>query len=188
MYLVFGIAVAGVAAAYAWLSSEEQSAMNSYHNRSRQLAREVTERQGQLNSYKQANRAIREYYQHIDLHHNSVLTANDCYAFYSVQKQMLTMLSVRIDTIIQQIIELKEQRDKSSGALKTQVREQLNVMRECLKQAKHERSTIKQQKDALWSEIRGINHKTHELKLYLRDHCGEKGYNWYQRGLERRHA
>lgn len=189
MYLVFGIAVASVAAAaYAWLSNEEQSAMNSYHSSSRRLAREVAERQGQLNSYKQTNRATQDFYRHIELHYNSVLTANDCYAFYDVQKQMLTMLSVRIDALIKQIIELKKQRDEASGSVKAQIREQLNAVHGSLKQAKHERSNIKQQKEALLLELRDINYKTHELKLYLRDHCGQKGRDWYQRGLERRSA
>ncbi len=189
MYLVFGIAVAGIAtAAYAWLSNEDQSAMNSYHSSSRQLAREVAERQGQLNSYKQANRATQDFYRHIKLHYNSVLTANNCYKFYDVQKQMLTMLSARIDIQIKQIIELKKQRDEASGSVKAQIREQLNAVRESLKQAKNERSNIKQQKEALFSELRDINHKTRELKLYLRDHCGQKGRDWYQRGLERRSA
>lgn len=189
MYLVFGIAVASVAAvAYAWLSNEEQSAINSYHSSSRRLTREVAERQGQLNSYKQTNRATQDFYRHIELHYNSVITANDCYKFYDVQKQMLTMLSSRIEILIKQIIELKKQRDEAIGSVKVQIREQLNSVRESLNQAKHERSNIKQQKVTLLSELRDINHKTRELKLYLRDHCGQKGRDWYQRRLERRSA
>lgn len=186
MYLVFGIAVASVTVvAYAWLSNEEQSAINSYHSSSRRLTREVAERQGQLNSYKQTNRATQDFYLHIELHYNSVLTVNDCYSFYDDQKKILTRLSGRIDVLMKQIIGLKQQRDKADSLLKAQILEQLNTLRSSLKEAKNERSIIKQQKVALLSELRDINHKTRELKLYLRDQCGQKGRDWYQRRLER---
>ena len=187
MFYVLGVAAVGVLA-YAWLSSEEQSAINSYHSSSRRLAREVNERQQQLSSYRRNNRAAEDFYQHIELHYNSVLTANHCYILYDEQKQILKMLNGRIDVLVQQLNMLKKQRDSADNAQKPQIREQLNTVRSFLKQANLERANIKQQKEALLFELRDINHKTRELKLYLRDNCGNKGRDWYQRSLERRSA
>lgn len=187
MLYVLGAAAVGVIA-YAWLSSAEQSAMNSYHSSARRLSHEIEQRQGQLNSYRQASQAARDYYKHIDLHHNSVLTANEAFALYDAQKQMLTMLNQRIHGFVQQIIALKKQRDVAKGAEKAEIRQQLNVVRGFLQEAKLERANMKQQKETLLFELREINKKTRELKLYIRDNCGKKGRDWYQRGLERRSA
>lgn len=185
MYYVLGVAAVGFIA-YAWLSGEEQSAISSYHNSSRRLAREVNERQQQLDSYRKGNRAAQDFYQHIELHYNSVLTGNHCYSLYDEQKQILNMLNGRIDALVQQLDRLKKQRDCANSAEKPQIREQLNTVRSFLKEANIERTNIKQQKETLLFELRDINQKTHGLKLYIRDKCGKKGHDWFQRGLERR--
>lgn len=187
MIYVLGIAAVGVLA-YAWLSGEEQAALNSYNSSSRRLAHEVTERQQQLNSYRIYSRAAQDFYKHIDLHHKSFLTAQHCYSLYEEQKQILRMLSSRIDGLVNQLNMLKQQRDIATGAQKAHIREQLKTVRGFLQEANAERATIKQQKDTLLFELRGINQKTRELKLYIRDNCGKKGRDWYQRGLERRSA
>lgn len=187
MIYVLGIAAVGVLA-YAWLSGEEQAALNSYNSSSRRLAREVTERQQQLNSYRRASHAAHDFYKHNDLYYNSVLTANNCFALYDEQKKMLKMIQGRVNDLIQQIIVLKQQRDAAKGEQKAQFRQLLSALYESLDQAKSECAKIRKQKKALLSEVREINHKTRELKLYMRDNCGKKGRDWYQGHLERRSA
>ena len=60
-------------------------------------------------------------------------------------------------------------------------------MREQLNDAKDYLIMLAEEKEHKLLDIRQINQATREYKLYIRDHCGEKGCDWYNRGLERAH-
>ena len=185
MFLPLGLAVAGLAV-YAWLSSEEQYAMDSYHRSSRRLSEETYTRRQQLNSYRKGNQAVYEYHKYVELHYQAVQTAGHCFAHYDEQKQLLVMLDGKIQQHIAAIIKLKKQRDQACGMQKQRIREQLQTMRGYLTEAKGSYQELKVEKQRLLTEVRELNQQTKELKLYIKDHCGSYGNDWYQRSLERR--
>ena len=58
-------------------------------------------------------------------------------------------------------------------------------MREQFNEAKNYLVMLAEQKENQLTDIRQINQATREYKLYIRDHCGQKGRDWYERGVER---
>lgn len=184
MYWVLGVAAAvGVVA---WLSNEEQNACASYNAASRRLSEETAQRQQQI-AERHANYAKnQDFYTHIELHYASHLTASALYEQYSDHKKLVAMFYDKKQQFGRCIASLKTQLRYTVGMQKEQIKVQLQQMREQFAQAKQQLTILHELKTELLYELRNLNAATREYKLYIRDHCGQKGHDWYERGLERK--
>lgn len=184
MYWLLGVAAVG--GVLAWLSSEENNARNDYYAKSDRLAKETQSRQQQLKTLR-ANRALaKDYYQHIELHHASVQTADACHKLYEDHKKLFKMIANREKLLGEQIGKLKQQRDLATGTEKQAIREQLTQTRDFLAQAKSQRQALFNEKSRLLEQLRTINQQTRDLKIYIGQHCGQKGRDWYARIEQRK--
>ena len=183
MYWVIGaVAVVGVVA---WLNGEEERACANYHASSHRLSTETRQRQQQI-AERRANYAKnQDFYKHIELHHASHLTADALYKELDNHKKIVDIFRNKQQTFGQCIGELKRQRDTATGTKKQDIREQLQQMRTQFIEAKDQLVMLAEEKERKLVELRQINQATREYKLYIRDHCGDKGRDWYERGLER---
>lgn len=183
MYWVIGmVAAAGIVA---WLSSEEQAACTNYHASSRKLSTETSQRQQQI-AKRRANYAKnQDFYEHIELHHASHLTAAALYETLDNHKQIVAIFHRKKQAFGHCIGELKQQREAATGIKKQAIREQLQQMRAQFNEARDQLVMLAEEKDRKLTELREINQATREYKLYIRNHCGQKGRDWYERGLER---
>ncbi|MBB3106126.1 chromosome segregation ATPase [Psychrobacter luti] len=183
MYWVIGaVAVAGVVA---WLNSEEQAACTNYHASSRRLSTETSQRQQQIAERRANYEKNQNFYEHIELHHASHLTADALYKELESHKKIVAMLREKQQSFGQCIGELKQQRDAAKSDQKQFIKEQLKQMREQLNEAKEYLVMLSEEKEHKLTQIRQINNATREYKLYIRDYCGEKGRDWYERSAER---
>ncbi len=187
MYWLIGAAAVTVGVSLlAWLSGEEQSAYNSYLTSSERLASETKLRQQQMAASQARYRSQKDYYKHIELHFASMKTASALYEQYETHKKMVAMFQNKQHSFSRCIINLKQQRDTAIGIKKSAIKAQLDEVRAHFQEAKAQLARLKQEKTKLLDEIRQLNAATHDYKLYIRDNCGQKGRNWYQRGLERK--
>ena len=183
MYWVIGaVAAVGIVA---WLSSEEQSAYTNYHASSRRLSTETLLRQQQIAERRANYENNQDFYEHIELHHASHLTADALYKELENHKKIVAIFRAKQQSFGKCIGELKKQRDAATGAQKQAIREQLQQMREQFNEAKEQLVILAEAKEQKLLEIRQINQSTREYKLYIRDNCGQKGRDWYERGIER---
>lgn len=183
MYWVLGIAAAvGVVA---WLSNEEQNACASYNLSSRRLSEETAQRQQQIAERRANYEKNQDFYEHIELHHASHLTADALYKELENHKKIVAIFRAKQQSFGKCIGELKKQRDAATGSQKQAIREQLQQMREQFNEAKKQLVILAEAKEQKLLEIRQINQSTREYKLYIRDNCGQKGQVWYERGIER---
>lgn len=187
MYWLIGAAAVAVGvSALAWLSGEEQSAYSSYLSAGERLASETKLRQQQMAASQARYRREQHYYEHIELHFASMKTASALFEQYETHKKMVAMFQNKQHSFSRCIIDLKQQRGAATGAKKRTLKLQLDEVRAHFQEAKAQLARLKQTKTELLSEIRQLNAATHDYKLYIRDNCGPKGRNWYQRGLERK--
>lgn len=183
MYWVIGaVAVVGVVA---WLNGEEERACANYHASSHRLSTETHHRQQQIAERRASYEKNQNFYEHIELHHASHLTADALYKELENHKRIVTIFKNKQQSFGQCIAELKKQRNNAHSAQKQAVKEQLQQMREQFNEAKNYLVMLAEEKERKLIDIRQINQATREYKLYIRDHCGEKGRNWYERGIER---
>jgi hypothetical protein len=183
MYWVIGaVAVVGVAA---WLNGEEERACANYHASSHRLSTETRQRQQQIAGRRANYAKNQDFYEHIELHHASHLTADALYKELDNHKKIVDIFRRKQQSFGQCIAELKKQRDTAQGSHKKAIREQIHQMREQFNEAKNYLVMLAEQKESHLTDIRQINQATREYKLYIRDHCGDKGRDWYERGVER---
>ncbi|MGP5503726.1 hypothetical protein [Psychrobacter celer] len=184
MYWILGVAAAvGVVA---WLSNEEQRACAAYNASGRRLSNETTERQQQIAERRANYEKNQDFYTHIELHHASHLTASALYEQYSNHKKLVAMFHDKKQQFGRHIASLKTQLRHAVGIQQEQIKVQLQQMREQFGQAKQQLTILHELKTELLYELRNLNAATREYKLYIRDHCGQKGRDWHQRGLERK--
>lgn len=183
MYWIIGaVAVVGVVA---WLNGEEEKACSNYYAASHRLTKETTLRQQQITLQRTSYRNNQNFYEHINLHHASHLTAAALYDALNHHKKIVAMFRAKKQSFGECICKLKKQRDVASGAQKQLIRGQLEQMRQQFKEAKEQLVVLAEEKERKLVEIREINQATREYKLYIRDNCGTKGNDWYERGVER---
>ena len=184
MYWAIGGAVAvGLVGVYAWLSSEEQSAYNDYCTSSRRVYKQSRQRQQQLRHLRKNNQLAQDYYKHIELHYQAVQTANACYEIYNQHKQILNMLYKKKKELGICIRNLKEQRNHATAPDKKVIINNLQIIRQYFQEVKDEIEKVKQEKEKQLQQVRQLNQATREFKLYIKDNCGKKGRDWYQRRL-----
>lgn len=183
MYWVIGmVAAAGMVA---WLSNEEQTACANYHASSRRLSTETSQRQQQIAEKRAKYAKNQDFYEHIELHHASHLTAAALYEELNNHKHIVAIFDRKKQSFGHCIGELKQQRDAATGIKKQAIREQLQQMRAQFNEAKDQLVMLAEEKERKLIELHEINQATREYKLYIRDHCGQKGRDWYERGLGR---
>lgn len=183
MYWVIG--AAAVVGVVAWLNGEEERACANYRVSSNRLSSETAQRQQQI-AERRANYAKnQDFYEHIELHHASHLTAAALYDELNNHKQIVAIFDKKRQAFGNCIGELKKQRDAATGIKKQAIREQLQQMRTQFNEAKNQLVMLAEEKERKLIELREINQATREYKLHIRDYCGEKGRDWYERGLER---
>ena len=184
MYWVLG--AAAVIGVVSWLSSEEQSACAAYNASSRKLSDETAQRQQQIAERRANYEKNQDFYTHIELHHASHLTASALYKQYCDHKKLVAMFYDKKHQFGRHIASLKTQLHHAMDIQKEQIKVHLQQMREQFEQAKQQLTILHELKTELLYELRNLNAATREYKLYIRDHCGQKGRDWHQRGLERK--
>lgn len=184
MYWVLG--AAAIIGVVAWLNGEEQSACATYNAASHKLAKETAARQQQMAERRASYHKNQDFYEHINLHYASIQTASALYDQYNHHKNLVAMFYDKKQQFGRRIVVLKKQHDMAIGIQKEQVRAQLQQIQAYFEEAKQQLKILHELKTDLLYELRHMNNDTREYKIYIRDHCGQKGRDWYGRGLERK--
>ena len=84
--------------------------------------------------------------------------------------------------------ELKEKkRATRSREDRAEIQKEIDLLNELRAGIFPDKDAVKAQRDELHAAVRRMNERTRELKLAIRDRCGSKGRDWYDR-LEARTA
>lgn len=184
MFWLIGGAIAAVGI-LGFLSYEENQAYSRYKSTESDLFKETEQREQQMQAQRTQHAYARNFREHIELHYASVQTANALYQHYEAHKNMVKMFRAKQKSLGAHIGMLKAQRDRATGEDKQAIKIELQQYYEYLKQAKAQLVSLYAAKDDLLNKIRKINQQTRAYKLYIRDHCGTQGHDWYARRLER---
>lgn len=183
--MYWGIGAVAVVGVVAWLNGEEERACANYRSSSNRLSSETAQHQQKIAERRANYKKNQDFYEHIELHHTSHLTAAALYDELNNHKHIVAIFDKKRQAFGRCIGELKKQRDTATGVKKQAIREQLQQMRTQFNEAKDQLVMLAEEKERKLIELREINQATREYKLHIRDYCGEKGRDWYERGLER---
>lgn len=172
---------------YDYFSWQEIEARQRWESKSREVKKTVEEHRRNIEVHIQEVRDSYNFKLLTDIHFSSFIVADSAYQLLDDARSSLDSLGrIIIKTKNEKkelLIKLKELKTRKE---KNQVLENLKLLNEMRQSLFDDKDKVKQQRDDLYNEVKRLNQQTNELKTFIRDRCGSKGIEWYERLEERR--
>lgn len=169
------------------------SILNSLRNKA------ARERQRWANEHEVVERQIQNYDQQIqyklqeaqytvdyhvltNLHFESMKIADHAYGLLKDSRVALDAIGMAIVEAGKEKNRLIAQKRASWNPFKANDLEQeISALIELSRQLYPDKDQLKAQRDNFYNQVQQFNSRTHTLKLAIRDRCGDKGRDWYNR-------
>ncbi len=194
----------GVAALiYGVVSEKERKARQRWEEMLWDVERSIEEHQRNIDAHVVQAQYSYNFQVLVDEHYASMKTADAAYKLLddarSSENGMNKMLKEAKDqrTLLRErlkeakkikdkgFIFFKKTREKKNKALIRDIELQLKEIRELRESVFEDRDKVKAQRASFLQEVRGLNNRTRELKELIRDQCGTRGLDWFNRLEER---
>jgi hypothetical protein len=122
-----------------------------------------------------------DFKQKIDAHYASHLAGSAAYSVYRDANTSYKALKRMIHDLKTQKQDLKNSLDGADVKAKGDALALIRAINVTLTQLFEDFNVVKQQKDNLKQQVYTLNQQTAQLKLQIRDQCGQGGRNWFAR-------
>ena len=169
------------------LSQREKDARERWRLEYAEVHRSVEDHRKQIEQHLTEAQESYDFHFLTSMHHSSLIVADAAY-------KLLQDARTSLEGIGKLILAAKEKRDNLEKEIRdTQERTkkvafvaELKEVTELRKSFFTDKDKVKEQRDGLLAEVRRLNAQTAELKKFIRDRCGPKGKDWYERLEERK--
>ncbi len=205
MGLLIPVAVVGgiVALIYKAVSDEEREASQRWEEMLWDVERSVEEHRRNIEAHLAQAQYSYNFQILVDEHYASMKTADAAYKLLddarNTENGLNKMLKEAKDqrTLFRErlkeakkikdkgFIFFKKTREKKNKTLIRDIELQLKEIRELRESAFDGRDKVKAQKASFLQEVQRLNNRTRELKELIRDQCGIRGLDWFNRLEER---
>ena len=194
----------GVAALiYGVVSEEERKARQRWEEMRESVERDLEKYQIDIETHVAQAQYSYNFQVLVDIHYASMQTADVAYKLLvdarSSENGMNKMLKEAKDqrTFLREklkearknrnkrFIFFKKIREKKNKALIRDIELQLKGIRELRESVFEDRDKVRAQKKSFLQEVQRLNNRTRELKELIRDECGTRGLDWFNRLEER---
>lgn len=167
---------------YKAMQSRTESTQKTWADARTQVKEKLSEQQSLLNQFYFHHQQQRTFHELCNLHYQSHNVANDVYKQLQTPRTLIRELnkSLHEAKIKQQELQqqLNPQLDHITRTHKLQEIKHLKDLRRCLFE---HRDALQQEIDTLQQQLHTLNADTSKLKERIRDTCGSRGQEWYQR-------
>ena len=187
-WLAIPIAAGAVAAIWGIFNQDARDARTRWESEKDRLQQEV-ERHRQNIEQNLAKAETSYSFQLLqDLHYSSVRVADHAYS-------ALRDAFKSLDTMGLMLVEAKTKRGEAYARLRSasghserhQIQQEIELINDLRATVFPDKDAVKAQKNSLLAEVKRLNEQTRKLKVAIRDRCGAKGRDWFNR-LEARTA
>lgn len=185
-WVIVPIVVVGVVAAIMSSASEgERSARRNWESKREEVKKTVEEHRKNIETHlKQAQQSYNFHFL-TDLHFSSHRIADSAYKLLNDARDSFGATIRILNQAFTKKNELKSKLETSTRELKEGYLTEIRSLNEFIGKVLEDKKIMESQRDNLLAEVKRLNAQTAELKSVIRDRCGEKGRDWYQR-LEQR--
>lgn len=153
-----------------------------WQNEHRNVKKTIKEHQ--RNIKQNIEKAQKSYNFHLltDLHFSSMKVANHAYSLLNDSKTTLDAMGKMLVDAKKKRNELyKEKKNTQDKNRKKDIQKEIQLINDLRSQIFPDKDNVKQQRKDMLEEVKKLNHQTRNLKLAIRDRCGSKGRDWYNR-------
>jgi hypothetical protein len=177
------LAAAGIAALMSAASEDERRAAERFNRTQLQVRRDMQTHRSQIsNHYGTANRNLR-FKKLCDLHwesHKINQLASETYKDAKVSCSGMSGMICRAEEEREKLRkQIKTAEKKKDTREADRLGEKHRVIQSMLTELFEEKKVLQAQKNTFYEEMMALREKTGDLKLQIRDTCGEKGREWY---------
>lgn len=182
------VALVGIAAVIAAsLSEDEKKARKRWQSKRAEVEKTVEEHRKNIEKHIDKAQRSYDFSVLVDIHYSSHRVADSAYQLLEDARSSISSISKILDQVTAKKNELKASIDGASPDKRRELLAEIRSLNDFKAKVMEDVSTIKQQRDSLFSEVKRLNSQTGSLKEAIRDRCGEKGRDWFRR-LEQRSA
>ncbi len=175
---LFGI---GTAVILSSVSKEEYEARERWATKHSEAKKTVEAHRTNIESHIRDAQQSFDFHSLINLHFSSLRAADNAYGLFNDARTSLSSIYQILDRINEQKnfqkSSLSEVGLKDSKSIVSEIRS----LDEFKSSVLGDLVDLKSQKEHLFAEVKRLNEQTHHLKIAIRDRCGQKGKEWFDR-------
>jgi hypothetical protein len=188
IFVVAGIALTAIGKSVyeKYFSNKEKKAKKEWQENREKVEKYISQQEVQIKEYTSKKNTEEDFYNLTNIHFTSMRIADQAYKLFDYSKIYLEAMNRNLQLTA-------ERNNKIHNLFKTKIEyekklkltKELNELKEVRKSLFGDKDTLKKQTDDLKNKLKSFNIRTSTLKFRIRDNCGEKGIDWFQR-LEQR--
>ena len=174
-----GIFIATITSA---ATEKEKEARASWERKREEVKRAVQKQQEIIDRHFSAIKENYDFYELKEVHYASVQVANAAYKLLKDARMSLEGIGKMLVAAKEKKDELylmrKETRDRDE---REEIQQEFDSVTEFRASLFNDKDLVKGQRDEMLLEVKRLNNQTHKLKELIRDKCGGRGIEWYNR-------
>ncbi len=180
-WLLGPIAVGAVALIVSSLSEDEKKARERWQSKREEVEKTVECHRKNIEEHIASAQQSYDFYVLVDIHYSSHKIADSAYELLKDARRSITTIKNILNNVTLKKNELKLSIDVSKPDNKKAILAEIRSLNEFKSTIIGDLSTLKTQRDNFLAEVQRLNAQTAILKLAIRDRCGEKGRDWFDR-------
>jgi hypothetical protein len=187
--VVAGIAISAIGKAVyeKYFSNKEKKAKKEWQENREKVEKYILQQEIEIQEYNSNKNTEEDFYNLTNIHFTSMKIADQAYRLFDYSKIYLEAMNRnlkltadrknKIENLFNTKIEYKK---------KLKLTEELNELKEIRRALFGDKDTLRKQTDDLKNKLKSFNIRTSTLKFRIRDNCGEKGLDWFERMEQRK--
>jgi hypothetical protein len=162
--------------------AEKIEACNRWESKREEVHRSVEDHRRQIEVHLYEAQQSYDFFVLTEMHNSSRVVSDVAYKLLNDAKINLDSISNLIRNTKEKCNILQSEIDSTNDfAAKSEIIRNIKEIRELKSNLYIQKDIIKEQKESLYSEVVRLNDQTAQLKLFIRDRCGDGGFEWYSR-------
>lgn len=185
LWLAVPVAIGGAAGAlYAYFSEKAGESRRQWESKRQELHLTIEDHRARIQQHIQKARTSADFHFLADLHHSSHLVADEAYKQYRNSKKCLSAMHDMANQAYEKKEEYKKKLDakpEPSKEHREEILGEINRLNDLRFTTYDEIEKLEEERNHFLSKVKSLNKQTRRLKLAIRDRCGRKGRDWYER-------
>lgn len=171
-------------------SDEEKESGSRWKEKRKEIELTIEEHQKKIDKHIDNAQESYDYHFLVELHYSSMMCANSAYKLLDDARDSLSGINKMLKRSKNEKLNIQKGIDSTSEERnwegKKEFINEVKMVNELRRGLFDERDKIISQKEKLLSDVKRLNNQTKKLKDHIREWCGDKGRDWYDRLEERR--
>ena len=163
-------------------TSEEEKASERWEKRRKNQLQKIEKLRIEIETKVRQDKLNSDFITLTELHFNSFIVSDETYKLLEDAKIVLEHLTKIIEKAKEQIDSLLKKRNKSTDYKSSnEIKQEIEIIQDQKITFQKNYELCKVQKNNLYEELKKLNTQTSLLKYIIRDKCGLRGVEWYEK-------